>query len=209
MRRINKGIEPASLSSFKNTFPSARYENFADGYENVRIDVRSSCLLEQHYLCAYCCDRITLRDSHNDHIVPQSSLLGQNLTLDYSNIVASCNAKKHCGRRKDDSIISITPLMPNCETDIIYQLNGKMTHKSQNAQNTITTLNLRDGGLTHKRKILIDTVLYKYTDDISELALEESFYLELIINEITQVNEEGKLEAFTPVIVNVLSQFLS
>lgn len=209
MRRITKGVEPQSLTQFKVDFPSLKYNDLDNGHENVRIDIRSSCLYEQFYLCAYCCDRITINNSHNEHIIPQGSPLGQNLTLDFDNIVASCQSRNHCGHRKDNKIINVTPLMASCENEIVYQLNGKMTHRSQNAQSTISTLNLRNGGLVNKRKSIIDIVLFQYVEDLTELALEENEYLELIIDEIIQPDSDGKLEAFSPVIVNILSQFLS
>ncbi len=208
MRRITKGEEPQSLINFKRDFPHLKYEDLKNHSVSVRVDIRDSCLIEQYYLCAYCCNRITVNDSHNEHIVPQSNVEGQNLTLDYSNIVASCQSSNHCGHKKKEDLISLTPLDINCESDIIYQLNGKMTHRNQNAQSTINVLNLRDKGLTRKRKELIDIILFEYVEDLSNLALEESYYLQLIIDEISQPNDEGKLEAFSPIIVNVLKQFL-
>jgi uncharacterized protein (TIGR02646 family) len=209
MRQIIKVIEPQSLTNFKVTFPTSKYEDLSGGNETIRIDIRNSCLREQNYLCAYCCDRITISDSHNEHIIPQSDVSGRNLTLDYNNIVASCQSNNHCGHKKKKQLISLTPLMPNCEVDIIYLLNGKMTHRNQNAQNTISVLNLRDRGLANKRKSVIDIVLFQYVEDLNNLALEDTEYLEMIIDEINIPSIDGKLEAFTPVIVNVLRQFLS
>lgn len=208
MKRINKNIEPISLTNYKINNPTSNYSDLANGNVIVRQNIRESCVIEQNYLCAYCCDRIDLNSCHNEHIVPQNSTQGVNLTLDYNNIVASCESKKHCGHKKDNNIINITPLLASCETEIVYQLNGKMTHKSQNAQSTINILNLRDRGLVNKRKNVIDIILFQYVDDLSELALEDGEYLEMIIEEIMNPDMEGKLEAFTPVIQNVLKNFL-
>lgn len=209
MRQIFKKNEPQSLTSFKINFPTLKYEDLSGVHTNVRIDIRNSCLSEQYYLCAYCCDRITISDSHNEHIIPQSDISGQNLTLDFNNIVASCQSNNHCGHKKENQLISVTPFVPSCENDIIYQLSGKMTHRNQNAQSTISILNLRDKGLVNKRKNLIDIILFQYVDDLSNLVLEDSEYLEMVMNEIMKPDVDNKIEAFTPVIVNVLRQFLS
>lgn len=209
MRQIIKGNEPVSLTDFKVNFPTLKYENLSPGHEVVRVDIRSFCLREQYYICGYCCDRISINNSHNEHIVPQSNTIGQSLTLDYNNIVVSCESKNHCGHKKKEQIIATTPLMISCENDIIYQLNGKMKHTNPNAQNSINVLNLRNRGLTNKRKAVIDIILFEYVGNLDNLALEESYYLKMIMEEISQPDVDGKLEAFSPVVVNVLKQFLT
>ena len=105
MRRIDKLNEPISLTQFKINNLGLKYIDLANGNENVRIDIRESCVNEQFFLCAYCCDRITATSSHNEHIIPQNSVLGENLTLDYNNIVASCQSNNNCGHKKDNNLI--------------------------------------------------------------------------------------------------------
>lgn len=208
MKRIIKGIEPASLTVFKSSFPNLKYINLSPGHEHVRIDIRRSCLEDQYYLCAYCSDRIELNSCHNEHIIPQGSLNGENLTLEYSNIVASCQSKNHCGHKKDKQIINLSPLDRNCENNIVYQLNGKMTHVTPAAQQTINVLNLRNSGLVYKRKSVIDLVLFTYVDDLIDLDIENKEYLEDVINELSQPDANGKLEAFSPIIINVIKNFI-
>lgn len=209
MKRINKRDEPNSLTNFKVNNPTLKYSDLSNGNENVRIDIRNSCIVEQFFLCAYCCNRITFNTSHNEHIVSQNSILGRSLTLDFNNIIASCESKKHCGHKKGNNDIALTPLMPQCETEVIYQLNGKMRHSTPRAQSTIDTLQLRNNGLANARKQIIDIVLFEYVDNLIDLNLEEDYYLQSIIDEISQTDENGKLEAFSPVIINVLRQFIS
>ncbi len=210
MRKINKGVEPISLTNFKNENPLLKYSDLNEGRESIRVDIRAACLKEQYFLCAYCCNRINDTNSHNEHIIPQKSNEGANLTLDFeNNIIASCEAPFHCGHKKDNKIIALTPLMNKCESEIVYQLNGKMTHTTPEAQATISTLNLRIKALENKRKQIIDLVLFNYVDDLENIALEQDYFLKLIIEELSTPNDEGKLEAFTPVIVNVLRHFNS
>jgi hypothetical protein len=99
--------------------------------------------------------------------------------------------------------------MIECELEIVYLLNGKMTHKNQRSQATINTLNLRARSLESKRKQVIDLILFTYVDDLVDLALEENYYLESIIEELVKPDSNGKLEAFSPVIVNVIKHFIS
>lgn len=210
MRKINKNSEPISLTNFKINNPTLNYSNLDSTYYQVRIDIREACLKEQFYLCGYCCDRIDEKNSHNEHIIPQNSFLGLNLTLDFeNNIIACCNSRNHCGHKKDNNIIDITPLMIECESEIVYQLNGKVKHTTQRAYATINTLQLRNKAIENKRKQIIDIILFEYVEDITDLILEEDYYLELIIEEISTPDNNGKLEAFVPVLVNVVKQFIS
>lgn len=208
MKRINKTNEPISLTNFKINNPTLFYSDLTNGNVIVRQDIRESCVREQYFLCAYCCDRININSCHNEHIIPQTSTLGQNLTLDYINIVASCESKKHCGHKKKNQLINLSPLNLNCENDIVYQLNGKMTHRTPDAQQTISVLNLRNPGLVYKRKTIIDLILFEYVDDLSDLKIENREYLEDIIDELSNPDATGQLEAFSPVIVNVIRQVM-
>ena len=210
MRKIEKSIEPASLTQYKIDNPHLSYSDLANGNESIRIDIRNSCLTEQYFLCAYCCDWIDFNYSHNEHIIPQKSIPGNDLTLDYKhNIVVSCESNKHCGHHKANKSIDLTPLMLECQNEIVYQLNGKMTHSTPRAQDAITKLNLRNKALEHKRKVIIDAVLFDYVDDLELLSIEENYFLELIIVELTKSDNRGKLEAFSPVLINVLKQFIT
>ncbi len=208
MRRINKGLEPNSLTQLRISKPNYRYKDLIGPHGNIRVDIRQSCINEQFSLCAYCCDRIDNTSSHNEHIIPQKDPTGENLTLEYTNIVASCESKKHCGHFKKKNIIPLTPLMNTCEVDIIYQLNGKMTHRTPNAQQTIGILNLRNSALSEKRKKIIDLIIFEYVGDLREMALEDAEFLEIIIDELKTPDDDGKLEAFAPIVVNVLKQFI-
>lgn len=210
MRKIDKINEPIALANFKNAHPTLKYLDLERGFQNIRTEIRSSCIREQFFICAYCCDRINLTTCHNEHIIPQSSIPGANLTLDYvNNIVASCQSTNHCGHKKDNNPIDLTPLMIECETEIVFQLNGKMTHSSQRAQNMVNVLNLRNKALERKRKQVIDIVLFDYVSNLNDLSLEKNYYLEIIIEKLKETDADGKLEAFSPIIINVLRQFIS
>lgn len=208
MKRIDKGPEPNSLTVFKSN-PLLKYSDLNNGFESIRVDIRQSCITEQFYLCAYCCDAISIDKCHNEHIIPQNSVAGENLTLDYdNNIVVSCESRIQCGHRKNNTLIALTPLMNECEIEIVYQLNGRMTHQTPRAQSTISTLNLRNKGLENKRKVLIDTLIFDYLED-QEIDLVEQDYLELIIEDLNEPDSDGKLIPFSPVLTRILRDYIS
>jgi uncharacterized protein (TIGR02646 family) len=122
MKVIFKGPAPATLTAFIVHNRNILYHELhahADGPQVVS-DIRNSCLAEQQYLCAYCCNSIDYNGSHNEHIISRHT--SPQLSMTYSNFVASCNGKNHCGDSKKAYQLPITPLQPVCETDIKYYL---------------------------------------------------------------------------------------
>ncbi len=73
MRKINKraGFEPQNLTDWKLRNPQGSY---ADLTHVEREDIRSECLQEQYYLCAYCCKSISGKnhDCMNEHVEAKS-----------------------------------------------------------------------------------------------------------------------------------------
>jgi uncharacterized protein (TIGR02646 family) len=87
MRTISKGAEPSSFLAWKRANPHERYKQLP---EDIRQTIRQYALKEQFFLCAYCCQRIeAIDDCHNEHV--ESQKYNPNRTLDFLNIVASCN----------------------------------------------------------------------------------------------------------------------
>ncbi|MDM8568744.1 retron system putative HNH endonuclease [Thiotrichales bacterium HSG1] len=159
MQKINKGKEPEKLTRWKHRNPTNCYKNLT---EKERQSIRQICLKEQYYLCAYCCYSISMEDSHNEHIQPQS--IESKQTLNFHNIVASCEKPNQCGKAHGKKIMSLTPLMIECETELKYYLSGKVKGTTERATNTINILNLGDGNkaLINKRKQLVDALIYRY-----------------------------------------------
>jgi len=152
------------------------------------------------------CDRISATICHNEHI--QSQGAAQQLSLDFTNIVASCQSKKHFGHYKGDGVITLTPLMTECESEIRYNLNGNITHTTPRAQNFISVLGLRTKGLGYKRKKLVELLIF---DQIGgeELIVLDNELLELLIADLLAPSQDQKLEAFSPILARILSRFIS
>ncbi|MEQ9549092.1 MAG: TIGR02646 family protein [Coleofasciculus sp. G3-WIS-01] len=208
MRTISKGTEPSNLTDWKQANPHGRYNQLT---EDIRRTIRQYALVEQFYLCAYCCQRIQDIDTcHNEHIEAQK--LNPRRTLDFSNIVASCNTSNQCGNSHKSQPLPLTPLMTECETELRFKISGRVEGLSERAIVTIQVLNLGDheknnGALIEKRKQLSNALLWKYYGDPNQGLEEDKEVLALLIDELAQP-QQGQLEPFAPIVVNILRSLL-
>jgi uncharacterized protein (TIGR02646 family) len=207
MRTINKGSEPSSLTAWKRSNPHKQY---TDLDADIRRDIREHALKEQFYLCAYCCQRIQdISACHNEHIEPQK--LNPKRTLDFSNIVASCNTSNQCGDAHESQHLPLTPLMEECATELRFKISGRVTGLSDRSVTMIQVLNLGDQeknnrALIEKRKQLSNALLWANGINPDE-GLEDEELLKMLINELLQP-QEGQLEPFAPVVINILECWL-
>ena len=162
---INKGEEPDFLIKYKKKNPKATYES--DSFKQYIKDLREILVKEQKFVCAYCCAKIDVDKSHVEHIEPRNLKGGakSKRTLDYSNLVASCNAKNSCGNVKEneyDGMQFISPLNKECEDIFSYQPDGYISGDDY----TISTLNLNSYELRNARKAIYKEILYMSNEDI-------------------------------------------
>lgn len=211
MRKITKrtGFEPPSLTQWKRQNPQGAYKDLDPA---VRVDIRAEGLKEQFYLCAYCCQSISglNNDSMNEHV--ESQQIAPQRSLDFTNIVASCTTLRQCDDAHKSKPLPLTPFMDGCETELVFKLSGRVSGTTKRAVEAISVLNLGDTeennkSLIEKRKQLIETLLYENGIDSSD-GLEDNELIEMVIDDISEP-ENGKLEAFSPVVVNVLRQWVS
>lgn len=209
MRKIDKGDEPDVLTSWKRNHPQGRYDDLTDA---ERQAIRQACLTEQYFLCAYCCKQIGVKDDDcmNEHV--EARRLAPNRSLDFSNIVASCKTPKQCDAAHGSTPLPLTPLMPECETELRFKLSGRVEGLTDRAKETIRVLNLGDTehnnrSLVETRKQLINTLLMANGVDADE-GLEDEALIEMVLADIQQPTN-GKLEAYAPVVANILQQWLA
>lgn len=214
MRKITKraGYEPQELTVWKRDNPNKRYPQLGDGA--VRQAIRAEALTEQYYLCGHCCQALTGdSDCHNEHVEAQD--LNQNRTLEFSNIIASCDTPNQCGKSHDSQVLPLTPLMDECETDLEFKLSGRVSGKTPDAIETIRVLNLGDNeknnkNLIEKRKQLSLALLIEHNiapEEEDDWAEEPELLADVINDLLTPVN--GKLKSFAPVVANVLRQWIA
>lgn len=203
MRKIVKGSEPKALSQWKLHHPNGHYQDLS---KEERQAIRNTCLEEQYYLCAYCCQHIDEKNSHNEHIQPRH--VAPNQTLNIHNIVASCNKPKQCGEAHGAKKISLTPLMAECETELEFFLSGHVKGLTTRAAESIDILNLGEGNkaLIYTRKQLLETLIYQW-DSPENFRLLDDELLEIIMEELSQP-QDGQLPPFAPILQNILRQFI-
>ncbi len=209
MRKIDKGMEPPSLTRFKRLDKTLRYPDLPP---EERVAIRSSCISEQFGLCAYCCHSITIDDAHNEHLEAQD--LAPNRTLDFSNIVASCLRHHQCGHGRGTRPLPLTPLMAECETELKLYLSGLVEGQSERARLSIEVLNLghteeSNRGLIGARKQLVDALIFDQCMQPAELQFEDEELLSLLLEDLKVPDAAQCLQPFSPVLVNVIHQFLA
>ena len=161
-------------------------ENSAWSDENIRSirsELASYILKEQNGLCIYC-EKIVEdypNDCHIDHFRKRDSNFFPNKTLNYHNLLISCNSKNRCAKYKDKHISKgdykkfIDPVIENPEDFLEYTFYGELEPKEflnkndkEKAEFTIKILNLNDRGLVEERKNIIISLRY-LIDELTSL----------------------------------------
>ncbi|MBD8090203.1 TIGR02646 family protein [Pseudomonas fluorescens] len=201
MRKITKGDEPTTLTQWKRANPRGRY---ADLTHEPSQSIRQACIEEQYGLCAYCCHEITADNARNEHV--QAQKLAPNRTVDFSNIVASCDRLKQCDKAHGHQVLPLTPLMDECETELKFYISGRVEGLTPRATTSIQVLNLGNShennrALINARKTLVEALLY---EGGVELKVEDSDLLILLMEELSAPDANNRLKPFAPVLVNVI-----
>jgi len=158
MKFIQKTSEPDFFKEdtkdlkIKITTASKKSEIW-DEYKEKRKLKDYILLNEQNGLCCYCESKITVDDSHVEHIKPKS-VDYDNLTFEYSNLLVSCEGKCHtdgqapltCGHKKDnhfDELLFLNPTtISNIREYFIFTENGHIGSSSQDEEKSKYTLDL-------------------------------------------------------------------
>nr|WP_244653283.1 retron system putative HNH endonuclease [Pseudomonas fluorescens] len=191
------------MTQWKRANPKGRYPDLT--HEPTQ-SVRQACVEEQHGLCAYCCHEITADNARNEHV--QAQKIAPNRTVDFSNIVASCDRSKQCDRAHGHQLLPLTPLMDECETELKFYASGRVEGLTPRAATAIKVLNLGDShesnrALVNARKTLVEALLY---EGGVELKVENTDLLILLVDELSVPNANNRLRPFAPVLVNVIRQ---
>jgi len=149
-----------------------------------------------------------MRSSHNEHVASQK--LAQGKTLDYSNIVASCNTQKQCGKAHGHADLPLTPLMDDCETELEFRLNGKVVGLTPRARQAIDILNIGDENISLKaaRKCAIDALIYSKGESPGSIAFLGDDLLDVLLEELQQDGCEC-LAPYQPVLANALKVLIN
>lgn len=228
MRYIKKGHEPQSFTDWK----AKENDDWKPTYDNLqgqeKLDVHKALLEEQGYTCCYCGISIIKDISHIEHLHPQNSQDSNQpkdleLALQFSNLLASCgfsegykisdpnyndvlHCLKHCGCRRGNNSLAISPLQVDCAEFFRYPYDGgddveirpvEDTDKKQFAAHTIKTLNLNETRLMAMRGGAVKGAL-----QVTEGLTQEE--IALFIKSYEQPNQQ----AFSFAIIYILKQYL-
>lgn len=207
MRQIVKveGREPEELAAWKGTHPGKRYDDLQPA---IRQAIRRAAINEQFGLCGYCCKRIDENTSSNEHVISQQS--DKNQTLNFANIIASCDKRNRCNQARGAKKLTLTPLMPECETELKFCLSGKVGGKTERASEAIEVLALDNKAIREERKQLVDGLIYTNTgSQPDELALLGDELLKDLISTLDKPDDSGILPPYSPALINIIRGFLN
>lgn len=209
MRLIAKGQEPIELTVWKKANPNKYYQDLdcSEQGKDARQAIRRTAIKEQFGLCAYCCKQIDMKNSNNEHLVSQRA--APNRTLDFANIVASCDTPKRCNQARGSKDLLLTPLMPECETELKFRLSGKVEGKTKRVAEAIEVLALDTKAIREERKQMVDQWLFTEGAPPDELRLLGDELLSDLIAALKKPDESGQLPPFSPVLINIVSRFLN
>lgn len=211
MRKITKraGYEPQELTDWKRANPRGVYANLT---EVEREAIRHQCTTEQFYICAYCGKAIsgTNSDTMNEHV--EARRIAPNRSLDLGNIVASCNTLNQCDDSHASQVLPLTPLMAECEAEFTYSLSGRIKGTTDRANVAIQVLNLGDTernnrSLVEQRRQQINNLLFVNGINPDD-GLDDDDLLDMVIADLASPTD-GKLEPFSPAVINVLKQWIA
>lgn len=182
MHNIKKDQEPSFLKEYKEANPNSTYKDFSDE-PRLRRELRKYLCLEQNNFCAYCSCKITYnskdndkdKGSHNEHILPQSKY--EERSLDYTNLVASCNNANSCGIYKKNNILKLTPLDNDWEDNFKALASGEIKGENDIAKETINILGLNHDSIKSDRRSIISHFLNKLAKKLSVNKKEAKKYI--------------------------------
>lgn len=180
MIHIKRHEEPQFWSEYKQKHPSEDYNDLQNTEEGriVRNKLREYNIDQQHGLCAYCCKGIELDNSLNEHIMPRGIGEYSVLSMEYSNIIVSCNVEGKdatCSAAKKNiySSMFVSPLEEDCEDHFEFNTSGEIVSDSDRGKYTIDVLNLNSYRLCNARKAQLRVCdSYNDPDMVKKIFLE-------------------------------------
>ncbi len=167
MRSIRKSNEPILMKKWKQQMQTSpqnlSYDNMPG---NVKKMIRENLLREQGYLCAYTMQKLTMEESHIEHVQPQGS--APELDLDYGNMAAcfpqdggdtsyGYGAPVKAGTYVELNKNFVSPHSHGCEQRFQYDSKGITSADGDNAaKDTIRILALNHGALVDLRQRVIE-----------------------------------------------------
>ena len=210
MRHIRKGQEPQSLTDWKAIASDTPNCHYRDLRKPEKPELHQALLQEQGFICCYCERRIDLLSSHIEHLKPQCDCTDAE-TVDFTNLLACCQGEgeislkpEHCGQKRGNQALKITPLNPACVNAFAFTEDGQIlanstqvTHEA--AMSVIEVLGLNIRKLQRMRESAIQQSLADF-DSFTDAEKQK------LIQFYESVNASGRHEEFCSAIAHVLKQ---
>ena len=216
MKTIYKNDEPQEILQWKSKFKNknGRVPRYSDlnEVENLphKIFLKNSLISEQGHICCYCCKPIDTTNSHIEHIRPKERNEYRAISLEYENLLASCQGyhdrEENCGHSKDNAFneeLFVSPLEENCESLFEFSDRGKIkaVDGNERAGYTIELLNLDTEQLNAAR-----TEAMWVSGAMDELTEDEC---QKLLDKFENVDERGRYAGFSDAIVYQLKKQLA
>lgn len=216
MKTIYKNDEPQEILQWKSKFKNknGRVPRYSDlnEVENLpyKIFLKNSLISEQGHICCYCCKPIDTKNSHIEHIRPKERDEYRAISLEYENLLASCQGyhdrEENCGHSKDNAFnekLFVSPLEENCESLFEFSDRGKIKAADGNerAAYTIEILNLDTEQLNAAR-----TEAMWVSGAMDELTEDEC---QRLLDKFQSVDERGRYVGFSDAIAYQLKKQLA
>ncbi|MCF6309942.1 MAG: TIGR02646 family protein [Sulfurimonas sp.] len=162
---------------FKVKKKKVKYPKQSDSWSeisDIRTDLREYILqTEQESMCVYCEKKIS-SDSYKsniDHFKTRNT--HPELTLEYNNLIVSCNNREHCSSKKDNFNLSkedfkkiLNPVCDDIENSFSFTAFGELEGNNKKAKFTIEVFGLNHITLVEERKnILLQIQDFKEVDN--------------------------------------------
>ena len=216
MKYIRKGLPPEELQEWFDGQPAVDGQRINCGYNdmpsNVKNAVKERLLDEQGGLCCYTGVQINLKNSHIEHLKPQS-LCTDHEDVAYTNLLAAYPGASegrypfgaHAKADWYDEQLLVSPLHQRCESQFRFNQFGGIASrdgKDTAALETIERLHLNHSSLSDMRRDAIDEALFS---DESPLRKEQ---LQRLIERLYSRDTNGRFPAFCFVIKDVAQDLL-
>ena len=230
MRHIAKEPEPTAFSHWK----AQTNEDWQPSWDILQNPekraVKQALLVEQGYLCAYCCQSVEDATSHIDHVVPGRRPEDPH-ALDYGNMIVSGPGEPeegadypqdasrppeliHCGHAKGewyDPALFVDPRDPACEHAFTFTATGRIrvadaAPTSEAARETIDHLNLDCAPLRRQRAAAIAVELDRLATLLEVQGTLSRADITARIDRLRKRNDDGRFAPFAPAILDILGQ---
>ena len=210
MHDINKGAEPASLTTYRQ-LTDVVYDG--PNFTNIKNDIRSSLLIEQGYTCAYCMNRIKFTNMKVEHWACQQR--NSCLQLSYQNLLGCCNGNEGsgpqnqtCDTKKGNLDLSYSPAdrLHSVSNIVMYASDGMISSSDSDFNKELNSvLNLNYHRLKSNREAVIKAVknaLNKKAGKRSKVEIKK------LIKVHNQKNANNEFKPFYGAVINYLESKL-